>query len=216
MKTTSTESQPRGIRRSWLAIGIVASCCVQGGAASVGVNVQSVLEESETLHTDAREGRAAPNLSQPLVDASILKKDRRMRIARIRELAAVEGNNRDFDAIFEESFEQMWRQMEGGMSMSPVRSRIDGTTFQEKCFWYSINSKLDSHTPVIRSMFSSSSKLYDADRIQHKLQWYLKQRDQRRFLPKYPSPPPLLFAQPSRLLRPYQLNNRHPILPMLQ
>ena len=130
MKATSKAMNSRGMRRSWLAIGVAAGCFVQGGATSVGGNIQTIKEEeSETLHTIVDQGFVSPGSSNSLlVDESILNQDRRMRIARIRELAAIESNNQDFDAIFEESFEQMWRQMEGGMSMSPVRSLIDRFT----------------------------------------------------------------------------------------
>lgn len=125
MDATTTATKSRGIRRSWLGIGIAASYIAQGTATSVDVNNQPVMEETQTRHTPLEEevSLASPNLSSSSslsVDASILRRDRRARIARIRELAAVESNNQDYEAIFDESFEQMWRQMENGMSMSPV------------------------------------------------------------------------------------------------
>lgn len=124
MDATTTATKSRGIRRSWLGIGIAANYIVQGTATSVDVNTQPVMEETQARHAPLEEevSLASPNLSSSSssVDASILRRDRRTRIARIRELAAVESNNQDYEAIFDESFEQMWRQMENGMSMSPV------------------------------------------------------------------------------------------------
>ena len=109
MRSTETRRH-RGIRRSWLAIGLVTTTLhgVQAGMATATISQE-------------------PNNSEPLIlmrnrgGQTTIQRQQRTRTAEIRELGTI-SNNQDYYSMMDESFEIMFRDFPFSMSIVPVRN----------------------------------------------------------------------------------------------
>lgn len=111
MAMRAQQRRAGGIRRSWLAIGLAATSFLQGvscdyadiGATSVELNAP----HGKSIWTESKERREA------------IRRERRMRITQIRELKLID-DDRENQAMFDETFELLFRDLQLSMSMNPV------------------------------------------------------------------------------------------------
>jgi len=126
------QSTNRGVRRSWLAIGLLTTCIVVSGpdlafAENVIIN-ETVNNSNNTNDTskNATVGNSTNAANKPVSfwaqskeARTEIRRQRRARIDRVRELKDFE-ENLEYHTMFDESFELLFRGMEFSMSMSPV------------------------------------------------------------------------------------------------
>lgn len=114
MTMGSTEiKRSRGIRRSWLAIGLLTTS-LQGAGATIA---------TATIDTHGEQNNSQPSSiwTRTNKEEAALRRHRRTQIAEIRELGSI-NHNPDFRAMLEdESFELIFREFDRTMSAAPVR-----------------------------------------------------------------------------------------------
>ena len=107
-------TRARGIRRSWLAIGMFSTCLV-------GITPTTVIPNNLSLPRteDQVSNKPISFWAQSKEARAAIRRERRRRIAKVRELKEL-NNSQEVHSMFEESFELMFREMQFSMSMSPV------------------------------------------------------------------------------------------------
>ena len=106
-----------GMRRSWFVIGLATVSflgvrgvkCDYAGVGSAGVEVNPL--SSKSIWVETKERREA------------IRRERRMRIAQIRELKLIDDDG-EGQAMFDETIELLFRDLQLSMSTNPVSSPL--------------------------------------------------------------------------------------------
>jgi hypothetical protein len=115
MAMRAQQRRTGGIRRSWLAMGLATTSFLQGVSCNYAdieaTNVELDPPHSKSIWTESKERREA------------IRRERRMRLTQIRELKLID-NDKENEAMVDETFELLFRDMQLVMSMNPVSKYI--------------------------------------------------------------------------------------------